>query len=126
MMLNPIFSQPTPPHLFRHMVVANSRYWLARAEREEEAVMTETPQLLKALDYVLALEDEAGAVSYFVDLAHVYNTLGLARAGLAEWDTAQSYFLTAVETWQNQKEDDRLTDVLDNLIWLICLLKPVG
>ncbi len=84
--------QATPPHRFRQMILANSRYWLDRAEREELAVMAETPQLLKALDYVLALDDEAGTVGYEL-LGHLSPLMirqgqfraweGLLRRGIA-------------------------------------------
>lgn len=45
------------PQLFRQLVVTNSRYWLSSIRRDPSHVLRETPQVLTALEYGLALPE---------------------------------------------------------------------
>ncbi|MCB0178333.1 MAG: tetratricopeptide repeat protein [Anaerolineae bacterium] len=48
--------QSWPQH-FRHLVIANSRYWLRCAQKTPNTLREETPQVLQGLTYALILPD---------------------------------------------------------------------
>ena len=53
--------------------------------------------------------------NYLVDLANVYNNLGMAHTGLSEWPAAEAYFKASVEVWRGLgNKGYNLANVLDN------------
>lgn len=53
--------------------------------------------------------------NYLVDLANVYNNLGMAYTGLSQWSMAEAYFKASVDVWYNLgNKGYNLANVLDN------------
>lgn len=52
---------------------------------------------------------------YMVDLAHIYNNLGMAYTGLSDWQTAEAFYKSSITHWQNLGDANNLANVLDNL-----------
>lgn len=77
-------TQPNNPQRFRHLIVANSRYWLGRVEREAQAILPETPQLFKALSYALDLPEAAGTA---YDLLRHLSPLMIRQGEFHAWES---------------------------------------
>jgi tetratricopeptide (TPR) repeat protein len=87
-----------------------------------KAVMNLGNVFLMKEEYKAAIEQYQQALpifqqcNYLVDLAYIYNNLGLASTGLTDWEVAEAYFLAALESWRNLGGDAyNQANVLDNL-----------
>lgn len=72
------------PQIFRHLVVANSRYWFNCAREDVSQALREIPQILQALSYALALPEAWETARDLMLLVSPY----LIRRGYGvEWET---------------------------------------
>ncbi|MCB0209265.1 MAG: tetratricopeptide repeat protein, partial [Anaerolineae bacterium] len=102
--------QPWSQH-FRHLVIANSRYWLRCAKKDLNALRGETPQILQGLTYALILPDAWASARELI----VYLSPTMIRQGqVKSWEAILQKSINASIT-ANDKVEIELRQQLGTL-----------